>query len=97
MIQIQIIGIRKPGGAHNDHSAISHYQWRDEIGQVDIWERMRMVNWIMENPDQHKAYVRGSRGDIAYCRVMRSPAGTLFLETYPDHTQADNLLNLPEI
>lgn len=97
MIDVQIIGIRKPGGPYNDHSAISHYQWKDMTGQTDIWERMKMVNWLLEKPTEHRAYVKDSIGDIAYCKVMRSPAGTLFLETRPDRTMADNLLSLPQI
>lgn len=97
MISIQIIGIRKPGGVHNDHSAISHYQWRDGNGQVDIWDRMTMVNWIYENSREHAAYVRDANGDVAYCKIMKSYAGRLFLETRPDRTMADNLLSLPQI
>jgi len=97
MIEIQIIGIRKPGGVYDNHTAISHYQWRDGNGQIAIWDRMRMVNWLLENYQEHRAYVRDSNGDKAYCKVMKSPAGTLFLETYPDRTLADNLLSLPQI
>lgn len=96
MIKIQIIGIRKPGGAY-DHSAITHYQWKDEIGQVAVWERMKMVNWILENSAEHKAYVKDSLGEIAYCKVVKNQYGTLFLETYPDQTRRDNLLSLPLI
>lgn len=97
MIDIQIIGIRKPGGVYNDHTAISHYQWKDGIGQVDIWDRIKMVNWILEVPREHRVYVKDRYGDVAFCKVMRSPAGTLFLETRPDRTVADNLLSLPQI
>ena len=96
MIQVQIIGIRKPGGAY-DHSAITHYQWRDLTGQIVIWERMRMVNWLLEDPAQHKAYVRDRLGEIAYCKVVKNQYGTLFLETYADNTMRDNLLSLPLI
>ncbi len=96
MIDVQIIGIRKPGGVYNDHTAISHYQWKDVNGQIAIWDRMTMVNWLLEN-NEHRAYVRDRYGDIAYCKVMKSPAGTLFLETRPDGTIADNLLSLPQI
>jgi len=97
VIQFRIIGIRKPGGAYNDHSAISHYQWQDMTGQVGIWDRMRMVNWILENPREHIAYVRDSRGDTAFCKVVRNQYGTLFLETYANYTSLDNLLSLPQI
>ena len=97
MIQIRIIGIRKPGGAHNDHSAISHYQLIDNNGQVGIWDRMSAVNWILENPREHAAYIQDSRGDIAYCKVVKNYHGILFLETYVDNTFRDNLLSLPLI
>ena len=97
MINIQIIGIRKPGGAYNDHSAICHYQWRDGNGQVGIWDRMTMVNWIFENPREHATYVRDINGGVAFCKVVKSLAGTLFLETRPDRTLADNLLSLPQV
>ena len=97
MIEIQIIGIRKPGGVYNDHSAISHYKWLDQIGQMAIWTRMTMVKWLLDNIREHRAFVKDSNGDKAYCKVMKSPAGNLFLETYPDRTTADNLLSLPQI
>ena len=97
MIDIQIIGIRKPGGVYNDHSAISHYQWRDGANNTAIWERLNTVNWILENPREHRAYVRDRLGEVAFCRVMKSPTGTLFLETRPDGAVADNLLSLPQI
>lgn len=95
MIQIKIIGIRKPGGANNHHSAISHYRWQDSIGQTDIWERMKMVNWLLEDTSNRRAYVTDRTGQIAYCKVVKNQYGTLFLETYPDGTLADNLLSLP--
>lgn len=97
MMQIRIIGIRKPGGAYNDHAVISHYQWMDSTGQIGIWDRTRTVNWILENPREHAAYVRDNRGDVAYCKVARNQYGTLFLETYADYTLKDNLLSLPQV
>jgi len=97
MIQIRIIGIRKPGGAYNDHSAISHYQWQDGTGNIGLWDRIIMVNWILGNPREHAAYVQDSRGDVAYCKVVRNQYGTLFLETYSNFSLRDNLLSLPQI
>lgn len=98
MIQIRIIGIRKPGGAYNDHSAISHYQWRNEItGETFTWDRMTMVNWILQNPRENVAYVKNFKGNIAYCKVVRNQFGTMFLETYSNNTMSDNLLSLPQI
>lgn len=97
-MQVRIIGIRKPGGIYNDHSAISHYQWKnEETGQTNIAERMAMVNWILENPRENLAYVRDFRGDTAYCKVVKNQYGTVFLETYADSTWRDNLLSLPQI
>lgn len=95
MIEIEIIGIRKPGGASNTHAAISHYQWKDAAGNTDIWTREQMVSWLLQDTTQRKAFVRDRRGDKAYCRVVRNVHNTIFLETYPDGILADNLLRLP--
>ncbi len=95
MIQIRIIGIRKPGGATNYHSAISHYKWQDQSGQTGIWERMVMVNWLLADTNGRRAYVLDRVGNVAYCKVVKNQNGTMFLETYPDSTRADNLLSLP--
>ncbi len=95
MIEIQITGIRKPGGAYNTHAAISHYRWKDSTGNVSIWTRERMVEWLLADSKQHRAYVMDSQGRKAYCKVVRNIYGTVFLETYPDGTVSDNLLNLP--
>ena len=97
MIYIQIIGIRKPTGAIYDHSAISHYEWRDANGKTGIAERRAMVNWLLEDVLQRKAYVRDAQGDVAYCKIMENQYGTRYLETYADSTPKDNLLNLPRI
>ncbi len=95
MVKIRIIGIRKPGGAYNHHSAISHYKWQDESGQTVIWDRLTMVEWLQEDPTNHKAYVEDRAGDTVNCRVVQNQHGTLFLETRPDGILADNLLRLP--
>ncbi len=95
VIEIQIIGIRKPGGTANIHAAISHYKWQDASGATAIWDRMQMVQWLLQDTTQHKAFVLDSQGDKAYCKVVKNRFGTVFLETYPDQTGADNLLRLP--
>jgi hypothetical protein len=97
MIDVQIIGIRKPGGVNNEHSSISHYQWLDTTGQTDIWERLRLVDWLLDKTEIHRAYVKDRNGDIVFCKIMRSSSGNLFLETRPDGIKADNLLSLPEV
>ncbi len=94
MIQIRITGIRKPATAYH-HSAISHYRWVDETGNSDIWDRPKMVNWLLQDQTQHKAYVLDRAGDKAYCKVVKNQYGTVFLETRPDGILADNLLRLP--
>lgn len=94
-MEVQIIGIRKPGGAQNTHEAISHYQWRNPAGEVGISTREEMVSWIMQNPSVNRAYVLDRQRNKAYCKVVRNDRGTVFLQTYPDGTVADNLLNLP--
>lgn len=94
MIEIQITGIRKPGGVHNTHEAISHYRWQDAI-KTAIWTREQMVTWILQDTSQYKAFVVDRRGQRAYCKVVKNNYGTIFLETYADGTVADNLLNLP--
>ena len=95
MIEIQIIGIRKPGGAYNTHSAITHYQWLDQTGKTGIWTRQEMIDWLLSDLNQHKAFVRDRQGDKAYCKVVKNQFGTIFLENYEDGTIANNLLNLP--
>jgi hypothetical protein len=95
--QIQIIGIRKPAESPNHHSAITHYQWKDSTGKIDISTRAQMVDWILEDETNRKAYVQDKFGHIAYCRIVRNVYGTSYLETYPDATTLDNLLSLPRI
>lgn len=95
VIELRIIGIRKPGGVGNTHAAISHYKWQSSTGATDIWDRMQMVQWLLQDLTQHKAFVLDRQGDKAYCRVVKNQFGTVFLETYPDQTGADNLLSLP--
>ncbi len=54
-----------------------------------------MIDWLLSDLNQHKAFVRDRQGDKAYCKVVKNQFGTIFLETYADGTIADNLLNLP--
>lgn len=94
MIQIQIIEICIPEYL-NHHSAISMYKFIDTDKSVVIWTREEIVNWILQDTFNHKAYVIDRRGDIAYCEVIQNEFGTVFLKTYPDGIFADNLLSLP--
>lgn len=97
MIQVRITGVRRPVLGPFHHSAITHYRWESQAGEIKISDRMTFVNWILENPKEHFAYVKDYMGNIAYCKVVRNQFGTIFLETYPDFTNKDNLLNLPQV
>lgn len=91
---IQIIGIRKPGGAANIHEAISHYQWvKDGEPQPKLTDRAAMVSWLEK--DGNSAFVR-SDGRTASCYV-NSNGHTKFLQTYADNQWSDNLLSLTEV
>lgn len=89
----RITGIRKPGGAGNTHSAISHYRWVDD-GKTEstISERLTVVSWLNKG---HTAYVSDGVNK-AYCQVRQNDNGTRYLQTVTDGKYSDNLLSLPE-
>lgn len=92
---LQITGIRKPGGAHNAHEAISHYRWRkDSNGETGIDTRMDVINYLERNNE--KAYVSVG-GRTAWCGIRVNSHGTKYLQTYADSTYNDNLLSLPQV
>jgi hypothetical protein len=94
MAEIQITGIRKDGGNHqNPYEAVTHYRWvQHGTNNSGISARLTVVGWL---DDGTKAYVSGGR-TRAYCFVNVSVRGTRFLQTRPDATREDNLLSLPE-
>lgn len=92
---IRITCIKKSNGHHeNPHIAISELGWiEDGTNQTGRTSRIDMYNWI--NSGGH-AYVRDSRGNVAYLMTAVSPSGTQYVKTKPDGTTSDNLLTLPE-
>lgn len=92
---LRITCINKSGGHHQDpHEAISHYGWLNEsTNSSGKNDRLSMVDWVKSGG---KAYVKDIFGNVAYCKVRTSIAGTEFLQTYSDNTPTDNLLSLTE-
>jgi len=93
----RIVCIKKDNGNHsNPHEAVSSYGWIDENSSEDkasVTPRQIMVDWVKQG---NKAYVKDSSGNVAYCGVRTSSAGTEFLQTHADGKYTDNLLNLRE-
>ena len=92
---IKITCINKSSGVHeNPHVAISYLGWvEDGTGKTGKSDRLTMYDWIKGGG---VAYVKDSRGDVAYLIAEISSRGTKFVKTKPDGTKADNLLSLPE-
>lgn len=51
--------------------------------------------WVSFVENGGKAYVKDSKGDVAYLRVRQTTAGTKYVQTYADGIWTDNLLALP--
>jgi hypothetical protein len=87
-MSIRIICISKASGDHeNPYIAISNLGWINESTGTDLYD------WIKERGE---AYVKDSKGNIAYLTAELSQRGTKFVKTKPDDTKTDNLLSLPE-
>lgn len=95
MAEIEITGIRKDNGNHdNPHEAATHYRWiQHGTDNGGISTREKVVGWVDDNT---KAYVERVQ-PRAYCFVNESRNGTRFLQTRPDETDQNNLLELPEV
>jgi len=92
-MSVRIRCINKPD-RFSPHDAIINYGWiEDGTEKSDVTDRQTMVNWVKRGGI---AYVKDSQGNIAYCRVNKSTAGTEFLQTYADGKFTDNLLSLIE-
>lgn len=98
--KIQITCINKDSGNHNNPlQAISHYGWVNAFDSENKgkWTRSKMVSWIEEDKDNHKAFVKDSAdGSEVYCYVRTSVNGVKFLQTKRNDTERDNLLSLDE-
>lgn len=99
MIEIEITGIRKDNGNHdNPFEAVEAYRWvQRSNGKGAISSRGTVVKWLDNGIDGTRvtAYVQqvNPRAD---CFVNQSAHGTRFLQTKPDATESNNLLRLPE-
>ena len=95
-MSVRIICISKDGGYHeNPHEAISSLGWKNEsTGESNSSTRLQMYDWIKN--EGGKAYVKDSRGNIAYVEPRVNTRGTKYVRTYADQTWTDNLLSLPE-
>jgi hypothetical protein len=94
-MSIRIICISKASGDHeNPYIAISNLGWINEsTGNSGKITRTDLYDWIKERGE---AYVKDSKGNIAYLTAELSQRGTKFVKTKPDDTKTDNLLSLPE-
>lgn len=99
MIEIQITGIRKDNGNHdNPHEAVEYYRWYElASGEQSITDRKTVVSWLDNgiNGSPVQAYVEQVQ-PRAYCYVNESRYGTRFLQTHSDSVISNNLLSLPE-
>ncbi len=94
-MSVRITCINKDSGYHaNPHVAISNFGWKNEAtGDTGNSTRIDMYNFVNGGG---VAYVKDSKGDVAYLIAEISATGTKFVKTKPDGTKADNLLSLPE-
>lgn len=92
---VRITCINKDNGNHyNPHEAITHLGWLNESdGTSNKMTRLQAVDYIEKG---NKAYVKDSRGNVAYLVVRTSTSGNKFVQTVADGKYSDNLLELPE-
>ena len=99
MIEIEITGIRKDNGNHdNPYQAVEAYRWVERTtGKTSLTSRQTVVGWLSNgiNGTEVHAYVEQVQPH-AYCYVNQSLSGTRFLQTRADAISGNNLLGLPE-
>jgi len=94
MSEVEIICINKDGGNHsNPHEGITHYGWRNSVGQNGRATKADMLKYL---DDGNRAYVMPNQGTKVYCYIRTSTAGNRFLQTYADNQYTNNLLSLNE-
>lgn len=100
MIEIKITGIRKDNGNHyNPFEAVEAYRWEQPgTSNGKLTERSVVVGWLDNGIDGNKvkAYVHRVE-PRADCFVNESSNKIRFLQTEPDATNENNLLELPEV
>ena len=100
MIELRITGIRKDNGNHdNPYEAVEAYRW-EQPGTTNgaISDRATVVSWVDRgyNCNKVQTYVQ-EETPRADCFVNESARGTRFLQTKPDATEKNNLLDLPPV
>ena len=90
---IRCVAIRMSGGGYH-HEHITRIQWIEDGSTVrKDNSRAEMVDFVKKGG---VAYVKDSKGDVAYLRVRRnSVTGTEYVQTVADGIWTDNLLALP--
>ena len=86
----RITHIRKPD-RDDRYSAITHYGQLQEDGKVHVFGREWFINWLESNKTY--AYVNED-GDDAVCDI-KDNGHIRYLQTRPDASTENNLLNLP--
>jgi hypothetical protein len=87
---LRIRAITKPVG-DDRYEAITHYWANNDKGVLTSFEREWLISWLEKNSTY--AYV-AEDGDQAVCDV-KSNEHIRFLQTRPDASTKNNLLNLP--
>lgn len=87
---VRIKAITKPVG-DDRYEAISHYWANNSSGELTGFERSWLINWLEVNGTY--AYV-SEDGDKAVCDI-KDNGRIRFLQTRPDASEANNLLELP--
>lgn len=99
MAQIEITGIRKDNGNHeNPHEAVEYYRWiQHGTDNAGITRRETVVDWLERgvNGVVVTAFVN-KVNPKADCFVNVSGRGIKFLQSRADSTSDNNLLKLPE-
>jgi Protein of unknown function (DUF3892) len=89
---IYVTGKRLSVGG-NRPSHITHLRW-EEIGtnNSSIWTRAQMVQWIDNGGTAKVNNLFGIDPEVRTVHPQNAPA---YVQTKPDNTPTDNLLNLP--
>jgi hypothetical protein len=98
-MSVRVTCISKAGGNHLDrHEGITDVCWVNESTNAKgCNDRQSMIDFIEKN-GHGSAYVRDSKGDVAYVGVV-TPSESWrkkYLRTYADGVWNDNLLALSE-
>ncbi|UEG52603.1 DUF3892 domain-containing protein [Mucilaginibacter daejeonensis] len=91
MASYQVVCITKPN-AQSSHEHITHigYDTLFKRGIITVEEAIKRIE-----ANSREFYVETPAGS-AYVKVERPEGRRPYIRTVPDHTEKDNLLNLPQ-